>query len=118
MRILLNAAKMLGLLLTFAGVNLAHADPLPEGAVWLDVRSASEYQTDHIDGALNIPHTEVAKRIHSAIPDKDTPVLLYCGSGRRAGIALEAMKAMGYTNLQNLGGLKQAQQHLKASALP
>ena len=73
--------------------------------VWIDVRSDEEYQEQHIEGAINIEYTEILEGV--AALDKDTEILLYCGSGRRAGIALEALEAEGFTNLTNMGGISE-----------
>ena len=51
-------------------------------------------------------------KISSKVSDKNTPVYIYCRSGRRAGTAVEKLKAMGYTDLHNLGGLKDARKKL------
>lgn len=72
--------------------------------VWIDVRSAEEFAAGHLDGALNIPHTRIADRIAAAVPDKNTPVHLYCGTGIRAGMALEILMEMGYDLVVNEGG--------------
>lgn len=77
---------------------------VPDKTVWIDVRSAAEYSDGHINGAVNIPHTEITEQISQLNLDKDTNIALYCGSGRRAGIALEALQSMGYTRVKNLGG--------------
>jgi phage shock protein E len=41
-------------------------------------------------------------------PDKDAQIYLYCRSGRRSGIALEALQEAGYRNAVNIGGLQEA----------
>ena len=40
--------------------------------------------------------------------DKDAPVYLYCRSGRRSGIAMDALQEAGYRNAVNIGGLQEA----------
>ena len=80
--------------------------------VWLDVRTAEEYAAGHIDGAINIPHTEIAQRIAELDLDKATPIVLYCKSGRRAGIALETLTSMGYNQVTNEGGFDAIKQKL------
>ena len=77
-------------------------------AVWIDVRSAEEYAAGHVSPAVNIPHTEIAARIAEVITDKDAQIYLYCRSGRRSGLALDALQQAGYTNVVNLGGLEDA----------
>lgn len=68
----------------------------------LDVRSAEEFHQGHIKGAVNIPHTEIAQVADSL--EKDAPIVVYCRSGRRAQIAIEAMQELGYSNLYHLQG--------------
>jgi phage shock protein E len=77
-------------------------------AYWIDVRSAEEYAADHLSGALNIPHTEIAERIGEVTTDKDAPIYLYCRSGRRSGLAQAALQQAGYTEVTNLGALRDA----------
>ncbi len=98
----------LALLLGVAMPGAAVADDLSQQAIWLDVRSEGEYQSGHIDAALNIPHTQIKEAILQAVPDKDAPVYLYCRSGRRSGIALKVMEELGYTNAVNVGGFNDA----------
>jgi phage shock protein E len=85
-----------------------------DDAVWLDVRSAEEFAAGHLPGAVNIPHTEVATRIAELKLDKATPIAIYCKSGRRAGIALEALQQLGYSDLSNQGGFDDLQQQLNS----
>ncbi len=68
----------------------------------LDVRRPDEFAAGHIPGAVNIPYDQVAARL-GEIP-KDDEVVLYCHSGRRAGLAAEVLAANGYTKLAHLQG--------------
>ena len=68
----------------------------------LDVRSPEEYASGHVPGAINIPYDQIASRI-AEVP-KDQDVVLYCKSGRRAGIAAEVLAGQGYERLQHLEG--------------
>ena len=86
-----------------------HEEPLD---TWIDVRSESEYQQSSISGHANIPHTEIAARITELVNDKDTPIYLYCRSGRRAGLAKTALEEMGYTQVSNAGGIEDVRQRL------
>ena len=78
----------------------------PEKAkgVWIDVRSADEFNAGHLQDAVNIPHDQILARIQAVSPDKNAPVNLYCRSGRRAETALTELKNAGYTNVTNHGG--------------
>ena len=72
--------------------------------VWIDVRSADEYNQGHLTGAVNITHTQISDKIASIAPNKDQPIHLYCRSGNRANVALQELKKLGYTNVTNHGG--------------
>jgi phage shock protein E len=73
-------------------------------SVLIDVRSAEEFAAGAITGAQQVGHEEIADRISAIAPAKDTPIVLYCRSGRRASVAEESLRAMGYSNLINAGG--------------
>jgi phage shock protein E len=76
---------------------------------WIDVRSVDEYESGHVEGAVNIPHTEIAERIAEVTGDKDDVIYVYCRSGRRSGIAQSVLEDAGFTNVVNIGGLSDAQ---------
>ena len=80
--------------------------------VIIDVRSPQEFDSGHVEGALNIPHTEIGQKISGQVPDHSTPIKLYCAAGRRAQMALDVLKGMGYTDLENLGGYEEAKAKL------
>ena len=86
---------------------------LPDNAVLLDVRQADEFNAGHIKGAVLVPHDTIAEKIGAVVPDKNTPVYVYCRSGRRSAIAVEAMRKLGYTNLTDLGGMDEAKKRLR-----
>lgn len=70
----------------------------------IDVRSVEEYNSGHLDGAINIPHDQIQTKLNEIGKYKDGSVVLYCKSGRRAGIAQEVLKNNGFTNVVNAGG--------------
>ena len=76
---------------------------------WIDVRTIKEYQRGHLDGAVNIPHTEIQQRISEITIDKQATIQLYCVTGVRAQIAKNALESLGYQNVINEGGLKDIQ---------
>lgn len=86
---------------------------LPDGAVLLDARGVDEFNKEHICGAVSLPHDQVDARIATIVPLKTTPVFVYCRSGKRAGIVIEKMKALGYMDLVNLGGIEKAKTRIK-----
>jgi len=70
----------------------------------LDVRSVEEYQEGHIKGAVNISHSTLADNLAQLAKSKDTMVIVYCRSGRRAGIAEGILRDNGFTNVKHLDG--------------
>lgn len=72
--------------------------------VWIDVRSAEEFNAGHLQDAVNIPHDKIIEGVKAIGSDKDAPINLYCRSGRRAEAALTELKNAGYTNVTNHGG--------------
>ncbi|HBS07038.1 MAG TPA: rhodanese-like domain-containing protein [Leptospiraceae bacterium] len=77
---------------------------IENGALVLDVRSPMEYNMGHYPDALNIPITELQKRLDEVGP-KDRAVVVYCASGSRSETARNFLKSMGYENVINAGGL-------------
>ncbi len=59
--------------------------------VVVDVRSAWEYEANHIPGAKNIPLEEVPYKVEEFKLFKN-PVVLYCRSGNRSGMAVSISK--------------------------
>lgn len=98
--------------LTTLAVTLLAAVPVLAKTVLIDVRTATEYAQDHIAGALNIDHFNIGRDISSANVGKDDTILLYCRSGNRSGIAMSTLKAMGFTRVENYGGISEARKRL------
>jgi|FLOH01.1.fsa_nt_gi phage shock protein E len=76
--------------------------------VWIDVRTADEFNAGHVGVAHHIPHQQMAEQIGKLKLEKDADIYLYCKSGRRAGIARDALLELGYTQVTNVGGLGDA----------
>jgi rhodanese-related sulfurtransferase len=81
---------------------LEHQSKHPAHLFVLDVRTPQEYADGHVPGAVNVPHDQLASRLAEVPKDKD--VVLYCKSGRRAGMAADVLAANGYTRLSHLEG--------------
>ena len=75
-----------------------------EQYVVLDVRSNKEYAEGHIEGAINIPHTEVANHIARLKAESDKTIVVHCRSGYRAGKAEDVLMENGISNLLHLEG--------------
>ncbi len=74
------------------------------GAVLLDVRTTQEYEGGHIPGSKNIP-LQVIDKVTSVAENKDTVLYVYCQSGARSRQATSMLQGMGYTNVNNIGGM-------------
>jgi phage shock protein E len=93
-----------------AGLAAPSAQP-----VWIDVRTQQEFDAGHLDAALHIPYDEIESGIAPLSLDRDAPINLYCGSGRRAGLAKERLEALGFTQVTNAGSLESARALAAAS---
>ncbi|MBX3704391.1 MAG: rhodanese-like domain-containing protein [Steroidobacteraceae bacterium] len=113
-----HAPALAALLATFAAAPALAGDAatmapetLAERLAWgdqslvvLDVRSAEEYAEGHVAGARNIPHTQIAERVVELADARDRDLVVYCRSGRRSEIALQALRDAGFTRLFHLEG--------------
>ncbi len=76
--------------------------------VIVDVRTPSEYNSSHVDKAVNIPLSMISSAVDQLPEDKGQAILLYCLSGARSGSAVSILKKKGYTRVQNLGSISRA----------
>jgi len=75
-------------------------------AVIIDVRTPEEFAAGHVDGALNIPYEQIVGGVQSIRNlQKDSPILLYCRSGRRSAIARASLEQQGYKRVMDGGGM-------------
>jgi len=72
--------------------------------VLLDVRTVEEFAEAHIPDALNIPHKELEARLAELSGAKNTQIVIYCRSGRRAEVARELLAKSGFSQLDHLTG--------------
>ncbi len=105
----LLAALMLGISPAVAGQEV-HNTAETDEAVWIDVRSAEEFAAGHVGRAVHIPHTEIVSGVSALGLEKNRQIYLYCRTGRRAGLALDALRDQGYTQVSNAGGFHEAMQ--------
>ena len=77
---------------------------LKNGAVVVDVRTASEFKGGHFKGAKNIPLDEIQSRLDE-VGERSALIVLHCHSGMRSASALRILTAAGFTNVLNAGTL-------------
>ena len=76
----------------------------------IDVRTETEWDTGHLEGALHIEWQDILK-IPSDI-QKDEEIFLYCRSGNRSGKATKILLEAGYVNAKNAGSILNASELL------
>jgi rhodanese-related sulfurtransferase len=81
----------------------------------VDVREANEFAAGHAKGAVHLGKGVIERDIEARVPDKATPMVLYCGGGFRSALAADALQRMGYTDVLSLDGGWRA---IQASGLP
>jgi rhodanese-related sulfurtransferase len=75
----------------------------PGSALIVDVREPQEYAAGHVPGAINIPRGLIESQIwdHVGSPDKtdkERPIILQCQSGKRATLASQTLRELGFTH--------------------
>ena len=75
------------------------------GALLLDVRTPAEFREGHIPGSRSLPLDDMVLATEH-IPERDTPIFLYCLSGARSRQAAYILRQLGYTAVTNIGGIK------------
>ncbi len=85
-------------------IDPAEAEPRRAGSVFLDVREADEYGQGAIPGAIHLPRGFLEVQIEGVLPNKETPVVIYCAGGVRSALAAKAMQELGYTSVTSMAG--------------
>lgn len=80
------------------------------GAIILDVRTVKEFTSGHIEGAINIPLSEVSSKI-SEIQQWNKPVIAHCAVGGRSAKAVSILNQHGVEAI-NGGGYKSLEKKL------
>ena len=71
---------------------------------FVDVREDGEFAVDHARGARHIGRGVLERDVEKAIPEKDAPIVLYCGGGFRSALAADNLQKMGYTKVISMDG--------------
>ena len=74
------------------------------GIITLDVRTPSEFNEGHIEGASLIDFQSGNFENEIASLDKNQTYAIYCRSGNRSGEAVKVMTEAGFTKIYNLDG--------------
>jgi rhodanese-related sulfurtransferase len=75
-----------------------------EPMIIIDTREDNEWARGHIPNAVHLGKGVIERDIEKAIPDKDAPLVLYCGGGYRSALAADNLQKMGYRNVISMDG--------------
>jgi molybdopterin/thiamine biosynthesis adenylyltransferase/rhodanese-related sulfurtransferase len=72
--------------------------------VALDVREADEFEQGALPNAVFIPRGHLESQVEGKIPDRATPIVVYCAGGARSAFATETLSRLGYTDVVSMRG--------------
>ena len=78
-------------------------ESLPE-TVLMDVREDHEWLSGHAAGAVHLGKGILERDIETRFPDRQTPIIMYCGGGFRSVLTAEIAQRMGYEKVGSLKG--------------
>ena len=67
----------------------------------IDVREKEEFRAGYIPGAVSLPRGFLEIQVEQKVPDKSTPIVLYCAGGTRSALAAKTLQELGYTNVES-----------------
>lgn len=73
--------------------------------ILVDVREQSEFDAEHIPGAILLPLGTIDDDAATVLPDKDATYIVYCRSGNRSNQAAILLVDLGYTMIYDMGGI-------------
>lgn len=71
----------------------------------LDCRFPKDYEMRHIVGAIHFPLEAAVAENFEKIPNKDDPLITYCGDGNRGRLTAKVLVKNGYTHVYTMGGI-------------
>ncbi len=75
-----------------------------EKFILVDVREESEWARGHLPGAIHLGKGIIERDIEQRVPDKNAPLVLYCGGGFRSALSADNLQKMGYTSVVSMDG--------------
>jgi sulfur-carrier protein adenylyltransferase/sulfurtransferase len=73
-------------------------------ATFLDVREPDEYEQGALPGALHLPRGHLEFQVEAKLPDKSSPIVVYCAVGVRSAFAAKTLGDLGYADVASLAG--------------
>ena len=87
-----------------ASVLKKRIDNPDNNLILLDVRTVKEYQSGHIKYSINIPHAQLIQNINLLDQYRDQPIVVFCRSGRRAQLVIDALIENKFSQIVDLEG--------------
>jgi len=75
-----------------------------EKLILVDTREDNEWARGHLPEAIHLSKGTIERDIEQTIPDKDAPIVCYCGGGFRSALVCDNLQKMGYTNAVSMDG--------------
>jgi len=103
---------------TYRQISMSEAQDImnkEKDYIILDVRTQDEYKEGHISNALCIPNETIGDKEIDKLPNKNQLIMVYCRSGNRSKQASEKLVKLGYTNIVEIGGIKDWQGKIEKS---
>ena len=85
-------------------IDIEQLQQLAEPFLLIDVREDREWQNGHLPNALHIGKGVIERDIETAVADKSTVLVLYCGGGFRSALPGDMLQLMGYSEVLSLAG--------------
>jgi len=98
-RELLNEAKS-----AITEVGIDEAEQRLAGSTFLDVREPDEYEQGAIPAAIHLPRGHLEFQVEGKLPDKGSPVVVYCAGGTRSAFAAKTLADLGYSDVVSMAG--------------
>lgn len=75
-----------------------------KGLTIIDVRESDEYSQGAVPGAVLLPRGLIERDISSVVPDRSTPLVIYCAGGSRSALAAATLLDLGYEDVSSMIG--------------
>jgi len=75
-----------------------------EKFILVDVREESEWARGHLPSAVHLGKGVIERDIEQRVPEKNAPLVLYCGGGFRSALAADNLQKMGYSKVLSMDG--------------
>ena len=75
-----------------------------ERLILVDTREDHEWAAGHLPDAIHLSKGIIERDVEKAFPNKDAPLVCYCGGGFRSALVCDNLQKMGYTNVVSLDG--------------